>query len=235
MSKHNVTAGSERGSVFLRVVVCGVALCLAVWAAVMAFRYQPETAAAEPVDMDMTCDGYVLEELTMWPLDTAELEALLAPDEPEADAVEADEPESDEKEPVQEETSQPVEETQEETVSSDPAQRVLELVNRHRASCGRAPLTLDSTLCSAAMTRARETTSVFSHVRPNGTQWYTVSSLAHAENIVMGTGMDADKAMEKWMNSPPHRESILDASYSTLGVGWYKSGSEVYWVQLFGY
>ena len=51
----------------------------------------------------------------------------------------------------------------------------------------------------------------------------------------MGTGMDADSAMTKWMNSSGHRANIMDGSYGTLGVGYYYSGREVYWVQLFGY
>ena len=119
--------------------------------------------------------------------------------------------------------------------SGDPLERVLELVNRHRAERGIGTLTLDSALCDAAAIRAREITGSFSHTRPDGSAWYTVSSLAHGENIVMGTGMDADSAMTTWMNSPPHKENILDAAYGTLGVGCYQSGREIYWVQLFGY
>lgn len=202
----------------VRLLAVGAAVCLAVWAAAAAFAYQPE----EPVVSDDTAqpmgDRYVLEELT-GDVDNAALEALLYPEEPETADAPAEEPEA-EPEPA---------------ASVDPAERVLALVNQHRAAYGRAALTLDASLCSAAAIRAGETTSHFSHVRPDGSQWYTVSSLAHGENIVMGTGMDADSAMEKWMNSPPHRESILDGSFSTLGVGWCQSGSEVYWVQLFGY
>ncbi len=122
------------------------------------------------------------------------------------------------------------------TVSSgDPVGRMLELVNGHRAENGLAPLTLDSTLCSAASTRASEITRNFSHTRPDGSQWYTVTSLAHGENLVMGTGMNADEATRDLMNSAGHRANILDSRYATLGVGYCYSGSEVYWVQLFGY
>lgn len=123
-----------------------------------------------------------------------------------------------------------------ETVSTgDPVERMLELVNGHRAQNGMAALTLDSTLCSAAATRASEITRNFSHTRPDGSQWYTVTSLAHGENLVMGTGMDADVATRELMNSAGHRANILDSRYATLGVGYCYFGSEVYWVQLFGY
>lgn len=206
----------------LRLLAVGAAVCLAIWAAAAAFVYEPEELAVGSGELQPD-SGYVLEELMIRSVNNDALEALLWPEEPEDDAVQS--------EPVAEADAEPVETA----VSADPAERVLELVNQYRAAYGKAALTLDTSLCSAAAIRAGETTSHFSHTRPDGSQWYTVSSLAHAENIVMGTGMDADRAMEKWMNSPPHRESILDGSFSTLGVGWCQSGSEVYWVQLFGY
>lgn len=120
------------------------------------------------------------------------------------------------------------------STSSDPAERVLELVNHYRVSSGLASLTLDSDLCRAAGIRAEEITRSFSHSRPDGSSWFTVSALACAENIAMGTGMDADSVMSSWMDSAGHRENILDGSYATLGVGCYWYGSDVYWVQLFG-
>lgn len=129
-------------------------------------------------------------------------------------------------------------ESAEESVSAsagDPVGRVLELVNYYRGQQGLSALTLDSSLCGAASTRAAEITRNFSHTRSDGSQWYTVSSLAHGENLVMGTDMDADSAMTKWMNSSGHRANIMDGSYGTLGVGYYRSDREVYWVQLFGY
>lgn len=209
----------------VRLLAVGAAVCLAVWAAAAAFAYEPKELTVSEGPVQPIGDGYVLEELVTGDVDNAALEALLWPEEPEA----ADAPEAG-AEPEAEPGAEP-----EAVASADPAERVLALVNQHRAAYGKAALTLDASLCSAAAIRAGETTSHFSHVRPDGSQWYTVSSLAHGENIVMGTGMDADRAMEKWMNSPPHRESILDGSYATLGVGWCQSGSEVYWVQLFGY
>lgn len=206
----------------VRLLAVGAAVCLAVWVAAAAFAHEPEELTVSEGPVQPIGDGYVLKELA-GDVDNAVLEALLWPEDP-ADET-ADEPVA-----VAEPEAEP-----EAVAAADPAERVLALVNQHRAAYGRAALTLNASLCSAAAIRAGETTSHFSHVRPDGSQWYTVSSLAHGENIVMGTGMDADRAMEKWMNSPPHRESILDGSYATLGVGWCQSGSEVYWVQLFGY
>lgn len=154
---------------------------------------------------------------------------------------EKSEPEKSESEELSEEPEEAAEQEPtvrqppESTSSSSSIERVWELTNHYRSQYSVGTLTLDSTLCDAAAIRAGEIASYFSHTRPDGSQWYTVSSLAHGENIVMGTGMDADSAMARWMDSQGHRNNILDGSYGTLGVGYCQSGREIYWVQLFGY
>lgn len=140
---------------------------------------------------------------------------------------------------VAEDTAEPAQEeapVQQVTASSGSSSvdRVLELVNAYRADYGLAPLTLSDALCSAAATRAQESTISFSHTRPDGSSCFTVSSLACGENMAMGTDMTADGAVSKWMNSSSHRDNILDRSFRTLGVGYCSSGREVYWIQLFG-
>ena len=140
---------------------------------------------------------------------------------------------------VAEDTAEPAREeapVQQVTASSGSSSvdRVLELVNAYRADYGLAPLTLSDALCSAAATRAQESTISFSHTRPDGSSCFTVSLLACGENMAMGTDMTADGAVSKWMNSLSHRDNILDSSFRTLGVGYCSSGREVYWVQLFG-
>lgn len=42
-------------------------------------------------------------------------------------------------------------------------------------------------------------------------------------------------AVEKWMGSPPHKENILNKTYTEIGVAVARSASgEPYWVQVFG-
>ena len=222
---------------YLAALALTVVLAAVLWAGTMAGERQPGGIAAKAA-------GEVVAELAPVTEPVLPL-ASPFPEEPETDLAEelaelVEDPLALLEELIEEETvsAETVQETAEEPVSAsagDPVGRVLELVNYYRGQQGLSPLTLDSTLCSAASTRARETVSNFSHTRPDGSQWYTVSSLAHGENIVMGTGMDADSAMTKWMNSSGHRANIMDGSYGTLGVGYYYSGREVYWVQLFGY
>jgi len=120
------------------------------------------------------------------------------------------------------------------TERGDLAQRVVDLVNEARAAQGLKPLHMDAGLNRAARVRAEELTRVFSHTRPDGSAWSTVSSSAFAENIARGQ-RTADKVVAAWLSSGEgHRENILRASYGSIGVCALNHGGVMYWVQLFG-
>ena len=115
----------------------------------------------------------------------------------------------------------------------DLAAQVVEQVNQERAKAGLGTLRVDSELTRAAQVRAREIVQSFSHTRPDGTSWSTVSGSAYGENIAMGQ-KTADKVMAAWMTSQGHRENILRPGFGSIGVCAYISGGVTYWVQLFG-
>lgn len=124
---------------------------------------------------------------------------------------------------------------------SEYVQQVALLVNKERASAGLSQVTLDETLTKAAMTRAKETVTSFSHTRPNGTSFSTVLSEHNisyrgaGENIAWGQ-KSPEEVMNGWMNSAGHRANILNANYKKIGVGYYKDASgRKYWSQLFIY
>lgn len=54
------------------------------------------------------------------------------------------------------------------------ADKVIELVNAARAKEGLSPLTKDTTLTNLSNIRSKETATLFSHQRPDGTSWSTV-------------------------------------------------------------
>ena len=115
----------------------------------------------------------------------------------------------------------------------DLAAQVAEQVNAERAKVGLGALRVDRELTRAAQVRAREIAQTFSHTRPDGTSWATVSASAYGENIAMGQ-KTADKVMAAWMTSQGHRENILRPGFASIGVCAYISGGVTYWVQLFG-
>ena len=105
--------------------------------------------------------------------------------------------------------------------------------NVERARYGLGTLRVDEELMAAARVRAGEIAQKFSHTRPDGTMWRTVSGAAYGENIARGHN-NPDRVTAAWMSSNGHRQNILKASYGSIGVACVKEGNIYYWVQLFG-
>ncbi len=120
------------------------------------------------------------------------------------------------------------------------AWQVLDLINQQRSANGCSVLTMDKDLLEAAMQRAAEISSSFSHTRPDGSSWTTITNTratkTYGENIAAGQ-TTPQAAVTAWMNSAPHRSSILNNGFKSIGIGCYKSstGYRFYWVQEFSY
>ena len=113
------------------------------------------------------------------------------------------------------------------------ASQVITLLNEQRVNNGLSPLTADSTLTAAAMQRAAETVIYFSHTRPNGSRCFTAFDGGwRGENIAAGQA-DPDEVITGWMNSTGHRENILEANYTGVGVGCFNYKGINFWVQCF--
>lgn len=115
--------------------------------------------------------------------------------------------------------------------------RVVELCNKYRLEAGLTPLTEDSVLDQKAQIRAGEVTVKFDHTRPDGSNCFTVLDGVNftmaGENIAAGQ-VTPEQVVEEWMNSPAHRENIMNPDFRKIGVG-YTTGGEygTAWVQIF--
>lgn len=116
----------------------------------------------------------------------------------------------------------------------DWAKTVLSLVNDERAANGLGPLEWSGGLAKAAKIRATEIVVKWSHTRPDGSEWWTVSDLTYGENLAYGQTSPSE-VVEAWMNSSGHKANILSSSFTTLGVACYCYDGTYYWVQEFGY
>ena len=113
------------------------------------------------------------------------------------------------------------------------ASQVITLLNEQRVNNGLSPLTADSTLTAAAMQRAAETVIYFSHTRPDGSRCFTAFDGSwRGENIAAGQA-DPDEVITGWMNSTGHRKNILEANYTSVGVGCFNYKGINFWVQCF--
>ncbi len=118
---------------------------------------------------------------------------------------------------------------------NDMARQILDLVNAERAASGLSPLSWSNTLASDASIRATELPISWSHTRPDGSVWWKAGSqTSQGENLAMGQ-TSPSQAVGDWMQSQTHRDNILDANYTRLGVACYYCGGTYYWVQEFGY
>ena len=85
----------------------------------------------------------------------------------------------------------------------------------------------------ATMTRATEITTTWSHVRPNGSMWYTVDpNLLWGENLAEGYKTAAG-AVNAWMASPSHKENILDQDYTGGNIQIVETNGHWYWANEF--
>lgn len=119
---------------------------------------------------------------------------------------------------------------------------IVTLVNEAREKEGLQPLTLDPLLRKGAQVRAEECVKVFSHTRPNGSSYKTAISEAGVvsnytgENVACGHS-SAQQVVKAWLNSPGHRDNILNSNFTKIGVGIEKNVGNGYrgysWSQLF--
>jgi len=124
------------------------------------------------------------------------------------------------------------------------AAEVFRLVNLERSGNGLSRLSNNnSILNAAAMVRAREITTSFSHTRPDGRGQSTAYTDLGGRftGVFTGTGENIASSytspatvMTAWMNSSGHRANILNPRFTHLGVGVaLDSTGKLLWVQTF--
>lgn len=122
------------------------------------------------------------------------------------------------------------------TVESQAAAKAaFDLVNSQRTAAGLGTLNWSNGLEQASAVRAVEATSVWSHTRPDGTDYWTVNSnLVYGENLAKGYS-SAQEAITAWMNSPSHKDNILFGDFKTGAIAINVSGGQWVWANEFGY
>ena len=115
---------------------------------------------------------------------------------------------------------------------------VIRLVNEIRKQNGLKELQTDWQLSRVARYKSQDmkNNNYFSHTSPTyGSPFvlmksFGISYKAAGENIAKGQ-KTPQAVVNAWMNSAGHRENILKASYTHIGVGYVASGN--YWTQMF--
>ena len=102
---------------------------------------------------------------------------------------------------------------------------VVRLTNEQRKQNGLASVTLDSQLSAAAAQKAADmfARDYWAHVSPVGTQpWYFITQAGYSyryagENLARDFS-DPGSVVSAWMNSPTHKDNLLNSKYQDVGV-----------------
>jgi|GEM_PF-651071 len=122
---------------------------------------------------------------------------------------------------------------------------IIEQTNAERLKNGEKALTTNSELVLAAKMKADDMAAkgYFSHQGPDGTMAWDWMKKANynfsfaGENLAVNF-FDANDVVNAWMNSPSHRENILNTDFTDIGIaavrGTYEGHETVFVVQMFG-
>lgn len=123
---------------------------------------------------------------------------------------------------------------------ADESKRELDFVNEARAKKKLAPLKWEKKLEEAAIQRALEQYVLFSHTRPDGSSWSTISAHANGENLAISYGgfFDAETVTEGWLNSDDHYSNIMGTGnvskyFVSMAAACVETDKGTIWVQLF--
>lgn len=114
---------------------------------------------------------------------------------------------------------------------------VIELINARRSDYGLDTLTADDNITEIALAHSKDMAEYdyIDHTSPAGLSPFDrldfagIYYMSAAENIGSGF-LTAEDVVNSWMNSPAHRENILNPEFTHIGVGYYAGGSNgTYW------
>jgi uncharacterized protein YkwD len=116
--------------------------------------------------------------------------------------------------------------------------------NKERAKAGVGALSMNAGLTEVARERARDMAenNYFAHVSPSGEDAFGllkehgITYWTAGENIAMNTysvSETVETAMTGFMESPAHRENLLDPDYGLIGVGVAVQGDKKYYAVIF--
>ncbi len=127
-------------------------------------------------------------------------------------------------------------------------EEVVVLTNSYRAQYGLQPLALNANLSTSAQVHSEDMalSDFFGHAGSDGSRVRHRAQSAGYESSYVGENIaagyiTAEEVVRGWMNSPSHRDNILNPNYTEIGVGYHYLANDTgeinyntYWTQNFG-
>lgn len=105
-------------------------------------------------------------------------------------------------------------------------QKVLDQTNLERQKLGLAPLKYNASLSDSAVLKAEDMfqNNYWAHNSPDGKSPWDFFQQAGYHYSVAGENLardfyDTESMLKAWMNSPTHRENIVNSQYQEIGIG----------------
>ncbi len=106
------------------------------------------------------------------------------------------------------------------------AQKVLDQTNQERSKLGLPVLKYNSLLSQSATQKAQDmfTHNYWAHTSPSGTSPWNFFKNVDYKYSIAGENLardfyDTESLLKAWMNSPTHKENIINPKYQEIGIG----------------
>lgn len=106
---------------------------------------------------------------------------------------------------------------------SDVCIQLFHQINEYRINNGVNELQWSTQLKEAADIRAEEASQLWSHTRPNGTEWYELNpNILYGENLAKGYN-SVSEVLTGWKNSYEHNVNLLYSDFKYIAIGKYEN------------
>ena len=113
---------------------------------------------------------------------------------------------------------------------------IAKAINAEREKINLESYDYNRSLGEAAYTRAEECETLFSHTRPDGSDWFTVNkNICFGENLAFGYD-EPQEVVDAWLDSPTHKELVYDKDFKSCGIGHFEGADGTTYIACeFGY
>jgi len=109
------------------------------------------------------------------------------------------------------------------------------IINDARTGLNYPPFTINTSLGTCANLRAKEITCYLSHMRPDGSMFYSLAPDYYKGEIITIDGASEKETFDAWLEDPISRSMIFSEDYKNIGVSTYVCNGLNCTVVSFGY
>ncbi len=116
------------------------------------------------------------------------------------------------------------------TISVNVLSDMVGIINKHRETANLEPLKISEILCEIARIRAKESSTKWSHARPDGSNFSSLMNDTDiawnvaGENLARHRNATASDVTDAWIQSESHRANLLNPRFKKCGIAEHYDG-----------